>query len=260
MFDGPQGIWWVFILGALVSLILLLAVVGSLVLSHRRYANLHRSHARRVLDAQEKERAWVSREVHDDAVQRLVLISRGCGDASRAVAELAPEQANRLRALQTEVSDLSVFLRGVAHRLHPALIDRGGLRAALSGLGEELERGYGVRVELQLPLSDARLAVSPEQALVVYRIAQEALHNVAKHAAVGSARLELATSAAGIELCVSDRGRGFDPGLLSDPNGIGLISIRERAYLAEGEVEITSQPGVGTVVRAFFPPGGRSRA
>ena len=253
MSDNPQAIWWVFVFGVLASLILLVAVVGSLIVSQRRLMKLHRSHARRVLEAQEEERAWVSREVHDDALQRLALIGRECGDAGRAVEGIAPEEAHRLNAIQAEVRDLGVFLRGLAHRLHPALIDRGGLRAALSGLGEELLRSYGVQVAVELPPSETVSAINAQQALVLYRIAQEALHNVAKHGAVPVAELKLASSPEGVELRVSDRGRGFDISKANGSDGIGLIGMKERAYLAEGKLEITSQEGKGTVVRAWFP-------
>jgi signal transduction histidine kinase len=79
--------------------------------------------------------------VHDDAVQRLMLMGRACSDARREIGGLLPAQADRLSGLQDDIGDLSVFLRGLAHRLHPAQLDRGGLRAALRGLAEELERG-----------------------------------------------------------------------------------------------------------------------
>jgi two-component system NarL family sensor kinase len=260
MSDSPQAIWWVFVFGALASLILLVAVVGSLIVSQRRLMKLHRSHARRVLEAQEEERAWVSREVHDDALQRLALIGRECGDASRAMAGRAPEQSHRLNAIQGEVDDLGIFLRGLAHRLHPALIDRGGLYAALSGLGEELQRGYAVQLTVQLPPAEALLSINPQRALVLYRIAQEALHNVVKHAGVAAAELRLSASGNGLELSVSDHGRGFDSSKATKSDGIGLIGMRERAYLAEGKVEITSRPGEGTLVRAWFPATQRDGA
>lgn len=253
MSDSPLAVWSVFVSGVLAAVILLVAVVAVVVISQRRYLKQHRNHARRILEAQEEERAWVSREVHDDAVQRLALIGRACGESSRAIAALSEEQANRIGAIQVEAQDLSVVLRGLAHRLHPALIDRCGLCAALRSLCEELERGYGLRVNLQLPVAEAAIRASPQRALVLYRIAQEALHNVVKHAEVSEAELELSVYPEILELIVRDRGRGFEPGWQATTDGIGLIGIKERAYLAEGGVEITSQPGQGTEVRARFP-------
>ena len=254
MTNGTPGIWWVFIVGVLASLLLLIAVVTSLILSQRRYLKLHRSQARRVLEAQEEERAWVSREVHDDAVQRLMLIGRACKESRSAIAPVLPEEANRLEGLQEDIDDLSVFLRGLAHRLHPALLDRAGLRAALRGLADELERGYQLKVALVMPGAEWPLGLPPERELVLFRIAQEALHNVVKHAQVQAAEVKLEAKGNRIELTVLDRGRGFDPGK-PNSDGIGLIGIKERAYLAEGEVEISSKPGEGTLVRAWLPTG-----
>jgi signal transduction histidine kinase len=256
MSDNAHAIWWVFILGVLSSLILLIGVFASLILSHRRYLKLRRSQARRVLEAQEEERAWVAREVHDDAVQRLMLIGRACSDSRSALAGLAPREADRLGGLQGDLEDLSVFLRGLAHRLHPALIDRGGLRAALRGLAEELERGYGLQVSLNLPEAEKPLGLPAQSELVLFRIAQEALHNVVMHSQVKRAELTLSRNGDGIRLTVKDQGRGFDPGKPGAGSGIGLIGIKERAYLAEGGVEILSAPGEGTTVRAWLPIGG----
>lgn len=253
MSDSANEVWAVFISGLLATVILVVGVVVAVVVSQRRYMKLHRNHARRVLEAQEEERAWVSREVHDDAVQRLALIGKECARVSQALAGLSEAEAKRIGAIQTEVQDLGVFLRGLAHRLHPALIDRGGLLAALSGLAEEMNRSFGIEVQPRLPAPEALARVSPQRALVVYRIAQEALHNVAKHAAVTQAELELSASNGTLELTITDQGKGFDVKQRASGDGIGLIGIQERAYLAEGAVEISSRRGQGTVVRATFP-------
>ncbi len=253
MSDNAPALWWVFLLGVLASFILLAAVVASLVVSQRRYMKLRRAQASRVLEAQEEERAWVSREVHDDAVQRLMLIGRACGDSKNAIAELAPREASRLGGVQADLEDLSVLLRGLAHRLHPALLDRGGLRAALRGLADELERGYGLQVSLSLPDGETPLGLAPQRELVLFRIAQEALHNVVKHAEVKSAELTLTGNGNQIQLTVKDQGRGFDQSKPGTGSGIGLIGINERAYLAEGQVEIVSALGEGTMVRASLP-------
>jgi two-component system, NarL family, sensor histidine kinase UhpB len=106
---------------------------------------------------------------------------------------------------------------------------------------------------LELPANGLPLGLTPQRELVLFRIAQEALHNVVKHAEADRAELSLSSNGQGAELTVSDHGRGFDPEAPGGKDGIGLVSIRERAYLADGEVEIRSAPGVGTVVRARLP-------
>ena len=252
MADSPLAVWSVFIGGVLAAMILLAGFVAAVVLSQRRYLNLHRSHARKILETQEEERAWVSREVHDDAVQRVGFIGRECETLRKSV---SADQADRLRAIQDELRDLGTFLRGLAHRLHPPLIDHGGLPAALAGLCEEVERVHGVQVRYRAPPEEQRVTASPQAAIVVYRIAQEALQNVVKHAAVTSASLELSGSPERIELVVRDRGKGFDSGPNHRPRGIGLMGMRERAFLAAGHVVVTSTPGEGTEVRATIPAG-----
>jgi signal transduction histidine kinase len=182
-----------------------------------------------------------------------MLIGRACSDSRSTIAELAPKEANRLKGVQGDIEDLSVFLRGLAQRLHPALIDKGGLRAALRGLVDELERGYGLKVSLSLPEGEVPLGLAPQRELVLFRIAQEALHNVVKHAEVKSAELTLTRNGNQIQLTVKDQGRGFDQSKPGTGSGIGLISINERAYLAEGQVEIVSALGEGTMVRASLP-------
>jgi signal transduction histidine kinase len=249
--DSPSELWWTFIAGVLAVAVLLFALGAAIVIYQRRYVNLHRDHARRLLEAQEEERAWVAREVHDDALQRIALI-RGEFDGVLAFSPaLSEDQANRLAAVQQEMQDLSVLLRGLAHRLHPALIDRGGLHAALAGLTGEVERAYGLRVEARLP--DGPIPIDAHRALALYRIAQEALRNVASHAHVADATLECRPTALGVELTVSDRGEGFDPRLERTASGLGLIGMKERAHLAGGTVVITSRPGRGTTVHATFP-------
>ena len=255
MSSDTPAIWWVFIVGVLATVILLVAVVASLILSQRRYMKLHRSQARRVLEAQEEERAWVAREVHDDAVQRLMLIGRACSESRGTIAGLSPGVADRLEGLQGDVEDLSVFLRGLAHRLHPALFDRGGLRAALRGLADELQRGYKLEVSLSLPPDEEPLGLPSQRELVLFRIAQEALHNVVKHSQVRNAEVSVSRNGKDVVLTVKDRGKGFDPATTAG-RGIGLVGMNERAYLAEGGVEITSASGQGTTVRAWLPQGG----
>jgi signal transduction histidine kinase len=249
--DSPSELWWTFIAGVLAVAILLVAFGAAIVIYQRRYVNLHRDHARHLLEAQEEERAWVAREVHDDALQRIALIRSEVDGVLAFSPAVTGQQADRLAAVQQEMQDLSELLRGLAHRLHPALIDRGGLHAALAGLTGEVERAYGLRVEARLP--DGPIPIDPHRALALYRIAQEALRNVATHARVADAILECRPTADGVELTVTDRGEGFDSRLEPTAQGLGLIGMKERAHLAGGTLVITSRPGRGTSVRATFP-------
>ncbi len=249
--DSPSALGWAFAAGVLAVAILLTAFAVAVVIYQRRYVGIHRAYAQRLLAAQEEERAWVAREVHDDALQRIALIRHECEAILGSAPALSAEQEGKLGGVGQELTDLSAFLRAIAHRLHPSLIDQGGLRAALAGLPGELARAYGLAVEARIP--DGPIPMEPERALAIYRIAQEALRNVATHAGVSAATLECRRTGAGLELTVTDPGQGFHPGAERRGSGLGLTGMRERAHLAGGTVSITSRPGEGTVVRATFP-------
>lgn len=224
-----------------------------MVIGQRRLLTLHRRHAQRLLAAQEEERARVAREVHDEAVQRLVALQHELTHF-RAGASVPASGERHLAGIQGDVEDLAVFLRRMAHRLHPAVIDQSGLVAALTQLAQEMSRGSGLSVQLDLPTE--RPALSSERAVVLFRIAQEALRNVVRHAGVGEATVRLRTVGGMVELAVEDRGRGFDPGARRRDAGLGLISMTERAELVGGHASVRAQPGRGTSVIARVPNGG----
>jgi two-component system sensor histidine kinase UhpB len=248
--QSPAEIWWVVVAGILALVVILIALGVALVIYQRRFLGLHRLYASQLLANQDEERAWVAREVHDDALQRLALLLHECDRFAATTPPLPEAQREALRAIRQELDDLGVLLRGLAHRLHPALLDQGGLCAALAGLAGEVERSGGPMVRLVLPDEPPRVGAAA--ALAIYRIAQEALRNVAQHAGTSEAHLVLSADDDGCELEVSDVGRGFDAeGPLPGP-GLGLVAMRERARLASGRLFLASRPGSGTVVRARF--------
>lgn len=220
-------------------------------LYQRRFLALHRDYASQLLAAQDEERAYVAREVHDDALQRIALLDHECDRLIAAAPGLDQGSLQSVGAVRAEIKDLGVVLRGLAHRLHPALLDRGGLCAALTSLAGETERTYDLRVEVAVPSAVPR--VTPSQALAMYRIAQEGLRNVAKHAGVTEARLDLVESGDGYALTISDKGHGFDAHATGRGRGLGLISMQERAFLAQGQCTVTSHADGGTAVRVRFP-------
>jgi signal transduction histidine kinase len=249
--SSPTTLLWTFVAGILAVAIVLTAFGAALVIYQRRYVKMHRSYAQRLLQAQEEERAWVAREVHDDALQHIALIQRDVASVRGLQPALTAEQDHRVTSVQNEMEDLSAKLRGLAHRLHPALIEKGGLRAALEGLCGDIERAYPISVERRLPERMAPL--EPQRALAIYRIAQEALRNVATHSGAKAATLELSQDEEKTELAVFDFGTGFDSRARRPSDGLGLIGMRERAHLASGTMTVNSRPGHGTVVRASFP-------
>lgn len=250
MSGSSATLLWAFIAGVLAVAAILAALGAALVIYQRRFTAMHRAYSRNLLKAQEEERAWVAREVHDDAVQRLALIGREIA----GVRELPPagdgSRAHRLSGIEEEVRELSTGLRELAHRLHPALLERGELNIALTRLRSDVERTYGLRVSTELPATTG--PTDPARALAVYRVAQEALHNVATHAGVAEATLTLTRNDPALRLTVSDRGSGFDVRQRRPGGGLGLIGMRERAEIAGGKLTVTSRPGSGTTVELSF--------
>ena len=251
MSDTSLQIWWVFIAGLLALAVVLVGFIVALVISQRRVIRVERDHARKLLEAQEAERAWVAREVHDDALQRVAVVR---AELDCLLAECATDGSpdlRRLAALRTELDDLSHMLRQVAHRLHPSLVEQAGLLAGLRSLRSEVERTLGLEVTLREPAGP--LALGLDQALAAYRITQEALRNVARHAGNPAVELSVEAGQSATVLRVADHGCGFNPASAGERAGLGLIAMQERAALAGGSFELISEPGRGTVVEVSFP-------
>jgi len=243
-------------MAVLALVVILTAFAAALIIYQRRFLQMHRTFADNLLAAHEEERAWVAREVHDDALQRVAMLVHELdewpappGPASTSVL------SGRVAALREEIEDLGVMLRRIAHRMHPALIDHAGLVPALQSLAVDVTRASGIRVDVsdQSQADHASTPPAGEHSLLVYRIAQEALRNVVKHAGVAQCDMLVALSPANIELRVSDRGKGFVLDDSAKARGLGLISMAERARLADGRLEVWSRPGDGTTVRALIP-------
>jgi signal transduction histidine kinase len=162
--------------------------------------------------------------------------------------------AHRLTGLEAELRDLGEEIRRLAHRMHPSVLDNLGLPAALRALGQEIEAAEHLPVRVIADDPGPRL---PEAtALCLYRVAQEALRNVVRHAAASEATVRLASEQGGVVLEVVDRGRGFDPGVDGAdgaPQGLGLRSMTERLRLVRGTVRVASAPGRGTRTTAWVP-------
>jgi two-component system sensor histidine kinase UhpB len=243
-------LWWVFLVTILAVGVLVAALGAAMVIAQRRLVALHRGYAQRLLAAQEEERARVAREVHDDAVQRLAMVSHELNELRKEPPVAGGER--RLAGIQGDVDDLTVALRQLAHQLHPSVIEQLGLVAALQQLADELGRA-GLTVALTLP--DQPPPLRPDRALVLYRVAQEALRNAAQHAGVAEAAVRLESTPQGVELVVDDRGQGFDPSARRRDGGLGLIGMQERAELVGGRAAIQSHPGRGTTITVRVPEG-----
>jgi two-component system sensor histidine kinase UhpB len=201
-----------------------------------RLENERRDSALRALAAQEDERRRIALELHDEVGQALTAAMLGLESAD-------VEQARE--ALRNALEDV----REIANRLRPEALDDLGLRNALRALGAKI--GRSARLDVTPELDGSLPALAPEQELVVYRVAQEALTNAARHAEADAVRLSLGTEEGNVVLTVADNGRSFDPA--SAAAGAGIRGMRERALLVRAELEIESAPGGGTTVRLWMP-------
>jgi two-component system sensor histidine kinase UhpB len=197
------------------------------------------------LHAQEEERARVARDLHDEVNQSLTgLLLRL--EAARSAAP--PQLEAELAETKTLANQAMRELLDLARRLRPTALDDLGLAAAIAGLVERLGEGEIVgTVAIDGDFSD----LGDDAQLVVYRVAQEALSNAARHADAAHVAVTLRRDAKGVELTVADDGRGF--AFAESERGLGIGGMRERALLVEGELTIESRPDAGTTVRLTIP-------
>ena len=198
--------------------------------------------------AQEEERQHVARELHDDVSQRLSLLEMLLHEI-RGVDQKT--DLEKLESARQQLSTLNTDVRQISHRLHPAILNDLGLSAALQALVKE----FGERENMPATYSTHNLPESwpPEAATAIYRIAQEALRNVSKHAGKTHVKVVLAGTPSGIELQVRDFGIGFDQDTELPATGLGMISMQERARLANGSLQVHSALGQGTTVTIDIP-------
>lgn len=206
--------------------------------------------SQRILEAQEDERQRVARELHDQSAQSLTLMLVRLRLLERSAdAEQARAQVQVLRALTAQALD---EIRRIALELRPKILEDLGLGEALAWRVDELNASGVVHASLQIVGLDRRLPKDRE--LVLYRVAQEALTNIARHAEAHQAHLVLEQVAGLVSLSIEDDGVGFDAeAALAHPRGLGLSGMRERLALVGGTVRITSAPGRGTQLRAALP-------
>jgi two-component system, NarL family, sensor histidine kinase UhpB len=198
------------------------------------------------LTAQEEERTRIARDLHDEVNQSLTgLLLRLEAVRAHAPVELAHE-LNETKALANQAMEELLTL---ARQLRPTALDDLGLKAAVAGNVDELDRRTAVNVSFESEGSFSDL--SSEAQLVVYRVAQEALSNAAQHAGAENVLVRLSRVDSQVELTVSDDGRGFTFDQTS--RGLGLGGMRERALLVGGDLRIESRPQVGTRVRLRVP-------
>jgi PAS domain S-box-containing protein len=209
-----------------------------------------RALSRRLVEAEEAERRRIARELHDSVGQNLSALNINLDILSTQLASPPPPIERRLADSQALVDATLQSIESVMADLRPPLLDEYGLEAALRWYGEEFARRIGV--PLAVESVPALPGLRPEAAVALFRIAQEALNNSAKHAAARSIKVTLGMHNGEVMLTIADDGRGFDPGSVRRGRW-GMSTMRERAEAAGGRLAVESAPGAGTTVRAAVP-------
>lgn len=206
--------------------------------------------AARLIRAQEDERSRVARELHDDLTQRIAAVAIEIGKLERGLASDA-EAALQARRIRESMARISTDVHRLSRSLHPSMLPELGLSTAL----EQEFRGFfergGPPVEFTLSGDAARIPADLQ--LGVFRIVQEALHNALRHAAADEMTVSIRGEDDQLVLDIRDDGRGFDRSDASWRAGLGLASMRERAHLLGGSLQVESRPNDGTRLRATFP-------
>jgi PAS domain S-box-containing protein len=209
------------------------------------------SMSRRLIEAQEKERSWIARELHDDINQRVAMVSTTLESLKLDFPSSEMLARCRLEETQQQVDDLGNDVQALSHRLHSSKLDYLGLEVACRGFCHELSERQSVEIEFDSDNVPKNL--SKEISLCLFRVLQEALQNAVKYSGARQFRVSLKGKSTEIELRVQDSGVGFDLEKAIGGHGLGLTSMRERMKLVDGLLSIDSRPERGTTIRACVP-------
>jgi len=215
----------------------------------RMQENLH-FYLQQTTKAQEEERKRISRELHDETIQALVVLSRQLDNLASSNKNLSEDDRNRLEELQRQTSDLIRGVRRLSQDLRPAALDSLGLLPALEWLVSDVGEYSGIEIKINAIGSKRRFPEEVE--LVLFRITQEALRNVWRHSKATKAEITIEFGQGNVKIAISDNGKGFNPphsmGDLAKDGKLGLAGMLERARLIGGNLTVQSQPGKGCTV------------
>ena len=245
----------------------LLLAVGSAVYIMRlerqgrlRYSELVQSRGEmqqlsaRLVDVQETERRAISRELHDEVGQALGLLLMDAGRLSNQLGSTDQKGQELIRNIKTVAERTVQTVRNMALLLRPSMLDDLGLVAAVEWYAREMSRRGEIEVDVHA--ENMSEALPDPLKVCVYRIVQEAVNNVQRHAKAKNAVVELEQTTDAIRVKITDNGSGFDP---KRARGMGLLGMEERVKRLGGKIEIDSRPGTGTTIRAELPLAGTKK-
>jgi len=213
-----------------------------------------RFYLQQVTRAQEEERKRISRELHDETIQDLVVLSRRLDDLASSGTGLSEENIRRLEELRQETNKITRGIRRLSQDLRPATLDRLGLLPAIEWLAADVTQYSGIATKVNVLGTERRL--SEEEELLLFRITQEALRNVWRHSGATSAEVTVEFGEKA-RITIKDNGKGFAPprtmGDLARDGKLGLAGMQERTRLLGGSITVQSEPGKGTTVTVEMP-------
>jgi PAS domain S-box-containing protein len=206
----------------------------------------------RLIQAQEKERTRIARELHDDINQRVALLANGIERAMHVNGDYSgAEQVKELGELWKLTNEIATDIQHLSHQLHPSKLNYLGLATAVRDMCHEFSRQHGIGADCNVQGLPADL--DEEVSLSLFRTVQEALRNVARHSRATQVKVELIHGSGVVKLRVTDDGTGFDPNQPQNSLGLGLVSMGERMRSVGGQFKIWSGPGKGTRIEGSVP-------
>ena len=200
-----------------------------------------------LIEAQEKERSRIARDLHDDICQRLALLSMEIEQADHGQSG----SPKKLEEIRKHCSEIAGDVQSLSHQLHSSKLDYLGVVAAVRGFCSEFSKQH--KVSIAFTHSNVPGSLSKEVSLCLFRVAQEALQNAVKHSGVSQFSVKISGIADEVQLEVRDAGAGFDVEEAKKNRGLGLVSMQERVHLVRGRLTVESQPGKGTIVLVVVP-------
>jgi signal transduction histidine kinase len=214
--------------------------------------------AGQLLTAQEADRRRISRDLHDDVNQRLAMLSMDLRRLEKEPFHDPEDLRASFRDISERLTAISDDVRQMAYRFHPSILDDLGLVKAVRRLVDEFAARTGLRCSYVH--KDPVTVLPAEIGICIYRIVQESLSNVARHADASHVEVELICDDDVVSLSVRDDGKEFDGVPSADTGHLGLLSMKERVRLAKGEFQVASRPGQGTHIRVDVPLHGGAHA
>jgi PAS domain S-box-containing protein len=207
--------------------------------------------SRRLIEAQERERARIARDLHDDICQQLALVSIELEQVQGKLPDSVSEPRSKVEEVRNRIVDISTDVQMMSHELHSAKLSYLGTAVAMKSFCREF--GEHHKFEIDFESRDLPRQLAPDVSLCLFRVLQEALHNAGKHSGVKRFEVQLWGTSEEVHLTISDLGSGFDAEAAMQGRGLGITSMQERLKLVKGDLSITSQPKRGTTIHARVP-------